>query len=81
MDYGNICNFNYEALGILRCLHPRGFPYPVSECESPAGNSTGKRGRKRKIVAREADEPELEPEVARPMYTLVPWSAPVPQMI
>ena len=39
----------------------------------------GKRGRKRKSAAQEADEPE--PEVARLMYTPVPWTAPVAQMI
>ena len=39
----------------------------------------GKRGRKRKSAAQEADE--LEPEVARLMYTPVPWRAPVARMI
>jgi hypothetical protein len=38
-----------------------------------------KRGRKRKIAAQEADE--AEPEVARLMYTPVPWRAPVARMI
>ena len=39
----------------------------------------GKRGRKRKSATLEADEPE--PEVARLMYTPVPWRAPVARMI
>lgn len=39
----------------------------------------GKRGRKRKSAALEADEPE--PEVARLMYTPVPWRAPIARMI
>jgi hypothetical protein len=42
-------------------------------------NGRGKRGRKRKIAAREADEPE--PEVARMIYAPVPWRAPVARMI
>jgi hypothetical protein len=41
----------------------------------------GKRGRKCKSAAVEADEPEPEPEVARLMYTPVPWRAPVARMI
>jgi hypothetical protein len=43
----------------------------------------GKRGQKRKSAAVEADEPEPEPEpeVARLMYTPVPWRAPVARMI
>ncbi len=40
-------------------------------------NGRRKRGRKRKSSALEADEPE--PEVA--LYTPVPWTAPVAQMI
>jgi hypothetical protein len=41
----------------------------------------GKRGRKRKIAAREVEEPELEPEVARTINALVPWRALVARMI
>ena len=44
----------------------------------------GKRGRKRKSDALEADEPEAaepEPEVARIIDAPVPWRAPVAQMI
>jgi hypothetical protein len=39
----------------------------------------GKRGRKRKSAALEADEPE--PEVARMIDVPVPWRAPVAKMI
>jgi hypothetical protein len=39
----------------------------------------GKRGRKRKSAALEADEPE--PEVARMTDAPVPWRAPVARMI
>ena len=39
----------------------------------------GKRGRKRKSAAQEADEPE--PEVARMIDAPVPWRAPVARMI
>jgi hypothetical protein len=39
----------------------------------------GKRGWKRKSAAQEADEPE--PEVARMTDALVPWRAPVAQMV
>ncbi|KAF4626224.1 hypothetical protein G7Y89_g11935 [Cudoniella acicularis] len=43
----------------------------------------GKRGRKRKSAALEADEPELEPgpEVARMIEAAEPWRAPVVRMI
>jgi hypothetical protein len=39
----------------------------------------GKRGRKRKIAAQEAEEPE--PEVAWMIDAPVPWRAPVARMI
>jgi len=38
-------------------------------------NGRGKRGRKRKITAQEAEEPE--PDVARTVDAPVPWRAPV----
>jgi hypothetical protein len=40
----------------------------------------GKRGRKRKSDALEADETDPEPEVARMIDAPVRWTAPVAQM-
>ncbi|KAL9063088.1 MAG: hypothetical protein Q9161_009632 [Pseudevernia consocians] len=44
-------------------------------------NGKGKRGRKRKSAAQEADEPDSEPEVARVIKAQEPWRAPVARMI
>ena len=49
----------------------------MARAAKEAINGRGKRGRKRKSSALEADEPE--PEVA--LYTPVPWTAPVARMI
>ena len=40
----------------------------------------GKRGRKRKSAALEADEPEAEQEVAQTIEAPEPWRAPVARM-
>jgi len=51
----------------------------VARAAKEATKARRKRGRKRKIAAQEADEPE--PEMARLVYTPVPWRAPVARMI
>jgi len=44
-------------------------------------NDKGKRGQKRKSAAKEVDETEPEPKVARVIEAPKPWKAPVARMI
>ena len=51
----------------------------VARAANEVINGRGKRGRKRKSAAQEADEPE--PEVALIIDAPAPWRAPVARMI
>ncbi|KIM94283.1 hypothetical protein OIDMADRAFT_136323, partial [Oidiodendron maius Zn] len=57
----------------------RGRKRKMARAVKEAVKGRRKRGRKRKSAAQEADEPE--PEVARLVYTPVPWRAPIARMI